>query len=539
MILPRVKTIQTNAEQFILPYWITMQIADVEEAKLSCLMECFFPKSIVTFSADEAHIRTKKQETLGEEAYTLQISGSGIQIGYGSYRGLRNALATVASMAVAGSDGYSLDGTVVEDAPVAAHRGVMLDLARGIMPLERVKDDVILIAKAKINILHLHLYDSKGSCMQLDSLPEACCIENYYSKAQMRELAALADALALEVIPEFDMPAHSKQLLKVLPDLGCALPDGQENTNWTICAGSEEVYSLYETVIQEIAEVFPGEYFHVGGDELEFQDLPQPLLCHWEQCSRCRQKMQEEGLANRQELLYHFLNRINESVKGIGRQMIMWSDQIDCTMPRGLSEDIIMHFWRVAGKGRGPHENCSMNGQLAMGYTMVNSYYPETYVDIESYISSEKLTDWRWDLRPDCDEAYKAQIIGSELCVWEYGNKRQYSHYDRSLAPAIFLMADKLWNGDVLVYDVAYRQALTKGVLGIGAEADLDLFQCLGDVLPPRTEEYAYYEKITCDKEAVLKTLEKLNAVQCLDTGSAFRVETYAKCLEYIVQKLN
>lgn len=538
MILPRIKNMQAYAETFTLPYEITMTAADVEKRKLRVLMGYFFPKSTMKFVTDGAHITVTRQESLGDEAYSLTIGTGGIQITCGSYRGLRNGLATVSAMAVAGTEGYQLDCVAVEDAPAAAHRGIMLDLARGIMPIERLKEDVILIAKAKINILHLHLYDSKGSCMQLDSLPEQCHIENFYSKAQMRELADLADALALEVIPEFDMPAHSRQLLKVLPNLGCDIVEGPAETQWTACAGSEEVYSLYEQVIREIAEVFPGKYFHVGGDELEFLDLAQPRICHWEQCSRCRRKMQEEGLANRQELLYHFLNRINETVKRTGRQMIMWSDQIDCTMPRGLPTDIIMHFWRVAGKGRGPYEGCSMNAQLAMGYSMINSHYPETYVDIESYMSSEKFADWRWDLRPDCDETYKPQIMGSELCVWEYGNKLQYSHYDRSLAPAILLMADKLWNGDVLVYDAAYRQALTKGVLGIGADKDIDLFQCLGDVLPPRKEEYAYYDRITCGKAEILQTLDALKAVQCLDPGSAFRTQTYQNCLEYIAQKL-
>ena len=227
--------------------------------------------------------------------------------------------------------------------------------------------------------LHLHLSDSLGVSVKLDCLPEECCLENYYSKEQMQEVVKLAEALGLEIIPEFDMPGHSTALVRCSSDIVCIV-DGVENTHWTTCAGSEETYKFYEKIINELCDLFPSKYFHIGGDELEFADVPKlNAICHWEQCPKCRKKCEEENLKDRQELYYYFINRIYEIVKKTGRQMIMWSDQIDCMRPADLPKDILMQFWRVAAPGRGPFEGCSLNAQLKMGYQIINSHFPETY----------------------------------------------------------------------------------------------------------------------------------------------------------------
>jgi len=537
MVLPRMKQFQEEEGFYLLPFEIALCVGAQYEEKTRKLVALFLPGSKVCGANENAHIiAVKTPKKIHEEEYRLVINKAGVSIEFCTYRGLRNALATLSMMAYTREEGFLLKHINAEDYPVAQHRGIMLDLARGIKPIDTLKADILLAAKAKMNILHLHLYDSKGVCFKMDCLPRECCLDNCYTKDQMREIVHLAEVLALEIIPEFDMPAHSKKLVGCLENLACDVDGTEGNTRWTVCAGTEDTYILYEQVINEIAELFPGEYIHVGGDELEFRNrLELEQLCHWNYCRKCRKKMEEEHLADRQELLHYLLLRIYAMVKKAGRKMMMWSDQLDCNRPAVLPKDIRMQFWRVAGKGNGPRENCSMNNQLKMGYTLINSHFPETYVDFERYMTAQSISDWRWDRRPETEPQYAQQILGSEICAWEYGNHEKYAHYDRSLASTMMVMADKLWNGDVLNFDEAYETALTKAVLGTVAPEGLNIFRCIGSVLPPRENTYAYWDQITCTKEDIAETLVRLESLQPRDYGEGFRLNAYKDMLHNVL----
>lgn len=188
-----------------------------------------------------------------------------------------------------------------------------------------------------------------------------------------------------------------------------------------------------------------------------------------------------------------------------------------------------MQFWRVAEKGRGPVNGCSMNAQLKMGYTVINSYYPETYVDLEEYMSSESLSNWHWHESPQCETFYRDKVIGSELCAWEYGNTKNYPHYDRTLPSAIFLFGDKLWNGKRLEYSDEYSKSMTSSILGASASDDLDVFICIGDVLPPRMSDKLTYPDKTSVTEKLMKYTK--NELLKLSQKGNFFAEIYMKVL--------
>lgn len=537
-MLPRVKNSKVTDQKYILPFNITVSAEEKYKDKLALLFECFFPKSTVVFSDNAPNITVDYKPQENSEGYRLSISDNGIFIECDSYLGLRNALATVSVSAEFCTYGYSIDCAEIEDYPVVAHRGTMLDLGRGIKPFDILIDDVIIIAKAKMNYLHLHLSDRAGVCVKLDCLPSECLLEPCYSKNEMRRLQILASALGLEIIPEFDMPAHSTALVKGYPQIDCKIEG--KNTHWVSCAGNDKTYEVYEKIISEICELFSGEYFHIGGDELEFGDvLSLEALCHWDECPVCQSKIKEENLKNRQELYYYFVNRIHKIVRGFGRRMIMWSDQIDCKNPPKFDKDILMQFWRIAAPKRGPFEDCSFDAQLALGYEFINSYFPETYFDCDEYMSEDTIKDWQPHKRPYCDEKYKDKILGSEACAWEYGNYAKYSHYDRTLAPAVALMADKLWCGDDIPYGEEYEKALTKLVLGISAKYGINLFKCMGTLLPPRNNNLFDAKRIKCSKAEIKAETESLRTIQAVDDGSKNRIRIYLDLLERILNYKN
>jgi len=537
MILPKPIKLQLLDNELLLPFSWTVRIEEEYRDAALFLMETFFPGVRAASAERDCHVTVRKGAFSRSEAYTLQISSAGVSIEIQDFLGLRNALASLSLLAKALPEGYSFPCVFIEDAPEYSHRGVMLDLARGIRPFLTLLEDVVLIARAKMNVLHLHLSDSKGICFQSESLPEACWLPSAYSKEEMIELSSFARNLGLEVIPEFDLPAHSKRLIAVLPQLGCQTGSG-ENCGWTVCPSTEETYRCLEGVLREIAEIFPGKYFHIGGDELDFADVPHiRQTCHWDECARCQEQC-EKNHWDRQDLYYHCILRVYEMVKKLGRVMVMWSDQLDCSRPSPLPRDIVMQFWRVSGKGRGPVENCSLNNQLKMGYSAINSHYKETYVDLDSYMNPEKLADWRPTRRPEVDPSLQKQILGSEICAWEYGNAQRYPHYDRTLAPSVFLMADRLWRDGDLVINEEYEKALTRAVLGASCPEDFNLCLFFGSPIPPRSEKAAYFERIQCTAKDVVFARGLLIKQNPPDHGSRYRIRSYLLALDAVLEFL-
>ncbi len=539
MVIPSVKQEQATGRSFFTGTALSICVCDVYAEKACTALRAFLPQCTVTRQTQNAFITVLEDARFaGEpEAYRLELCESGAVIVCADYMGLRNALAVFSTLAVCRDGALQLPETCIEDAPAARHRGVMLDLAGGIKPLDALYSDLTLMAKARMNRVQLYLFDRLGTVLQLKSLPKSCWMAGAYTRQQMRELCAFADALGLTVIPEFDMPAHSQKLRECFAEFCCdaAVPEGKAVTS--VCTGEPALYALYENIIHELLDIFPGPYFHMGGDEVEMLDLN--VVCLWDNCPKCRRLREENDLADRQEQYYYFVRRIHEIVKKAGRTLIMWSDQLDCPRGAQLPQDIIMHFWRVAHPARGPHTGCSMEAQAVLGYTIINSYYPETYTFTGEPIimSAESLRRWRWDREPDCAEEYAGQILGSELCAWGYTLLPLCSYMDRFLPSAIVLMADKLWSGGTLEYTDEYCRLLTRILLGAAAPEGLNIFAAVGDLLPPAENDRACHsERVTCSRSELEAIRTALSLPQTYLAGDALRAGVYLACAEYALQ---
>ncbi len=536
MLIPQVRQATYTGDTLTLPLTMRLQ---AEAAVLANACQCAsLLLEATVMPGEDPHILAV-QTDLPAEGYRLTV-GDAVRVEYADYRGLCHALATVSGLLTACDGGYTLPRGHIEDAPTAAHRGVMLDVARGIKPIDELKEDMAYLARARMNILHLHLFDSVGCAVALDCLPTECILQKHYTKEEVAQIVQLAEVLGLEIIPEFDLPAHSKKLTAVIPETACAIEG--HNSGWVTCAGSEKTFEIYEAIIDEIVTLFPGgRYFHIGGDELEMADEPRlDDFCHWDDCPRCQRRMAQEGLRDRQELYYYVMGRVHKMVKQRRRQTVMWSDQIDCTRPCPLPQDIVMHFWRIAGRGRGPVDGCSFDAQLSMGYKAINSHYLEAYIEAEGEMSEDTIRDWRWDRRPSCDETRRQQILGGELCAWNYGVQEdprwapdEFVYINRGLAPGAMLMGDKLWNGEDFVCDDRFRQKLTRAVLGPHTPKGLDIWKAFGSIMPPKSNtQLAYYDKITCTDEELRAVLEALRGMP-----ATRRVTLHADAVEAILKQ--
>ena len=206
---------------------------------------------------------------------------------------------------------------VVFDYPRLRHRGLMIDESRSFKGLAFLKKQIDAMALLKLNILHLHLDDSAGWRIESDAYPNLTAMTawrkgytyheweagkyrfttqddpegygGYYSKEELKELVAYAAERFITVIPEIEMPGHSMEVGYAYPEVLCVLPDGRRHTGaWDLCPGSESTYSLLEAVLEEVMDIFPSPYIHIGGDEATMKT--------WSQCVNCRKRWRKRDI---------------------------------------------------------------------------------------------------------------------------------------------------------------------------------------------------------------------------------------------------
>ena len=420
----------------------------------------------------------------------MTVTESRISVGFRDARGAVNGAASVALLLRK----KKLPLCEIIDYPSCSYRSVLLDMARGLPREEDIKNAIKYMALAKYNRLHLHLIDAKGPCYVSEALPEYKFIGNgeQCSKDFLRELAKLCHSYAIEIVPEIEIPAHATALCTAHPEFKCQVEDAH---SWTICPGNDDVWDFFRALVGELAEIFPAcEYIHVGSDELEFADLQNPRLCHWDDCPRCAALRKQEGLADRQAEFYYVIEKIHGIVTSLGKKMMMWNDQIDSSRDVPISRDILLQYWRIAGKGRGPYEGCTFEKLLEKGFKVINSFYPYTYFDLDRYLSSEKLKTWTPFTQPEHSPKYSHQILGGEACAWEFGNYETYPFYPHATPPVVAVFGDKLWGLGDREFSDEYRAALAEFVFG--DDSFKDIFDCLGDIFPPRDREMITYADI-------------------------------------------
>ncbi|NLI54729.1 MAG: beta-N-acetylhexosaminidase [Clostridiales bacterium] len=298
---------------------------------------------------------------LPAEGYTVAAGSDGIVVETGGVAGAVYAAATLSQM-LAENDG-ALPFCRIEDEPRFAWRGFLLDVCRHFFPMETVRRLVDLLAYDKFNRLHLHLSDDQGFRFESERFPllnsvgswrESTLIKHggkayqdglphggYYTKEELRALVQYAKARGVEIIPEFDMPGHALSVMAAYPELACFPEPTKVATRFGVtdfskklyCAGSEKTYDFLFALLDEVMDVFPFEYVHIGGDEAVKAD--------WKRCGKCQTVRREQGLKDERELQGYFLNRVIGHIESRGRRAVVWNDGL-C---RTLTDSAVVQYW--------------------------------------------------------------------------------------------------------------------------------------------------------------------------------------------------
>lgn len=405
------------------------------------------PSAVLEKSAKKADVRLSVDKSLAEEQYRLTIDPKDrIVITGGSAKGvwwglqsLSQILIESASKAEGGQ--LKLAGLEIEDWPEFAYRGAMLDCCRHFIPFEDVKKYIDIMAYHKLNTFHWHLTEDQGWRIEIKKYPLLTEIgskredtlvnhlrekeENrvydghphsgFYTQEQARELVAYAAARQITVIPEIEMPGHAEAALASYPYLGCRQTGYVTLPVWGIipevfCMGRESTFKFFEDVLDEICEIFPGEYIHIGGDE-----CPRD---RWKECPDCQRRMKEEGLTEVGQLQGYQLKRVEKYLNAKGRHIIGWDEILES----GATPTATVMSWRGP---QGGVKAAKMGNKVVMAPN--NYFYLDYYqtadpeankepLGIGGYVSLEKC--WSFDPFDQLTETEKSYIYGIQANTW-------------------------------------------------------------------------------------------------------------------------
>ena len=283
---------------------------------------------------------TDESGTYGDEGYAIQLDSRGVTVTAGTESGFFYAEQTLRQL----RESAELPCLSITDRPAFRYRGFLIDSARHMQSVEELKTLIDAAALLKFNKFHWHLSDDQGFRIESERFPLLNSVGSYrdssdfgsehlnvryggyYTKAEIRDLVAYCAERRIEVIPELDVPGHATAMIAAYPALSCRrlsipLETKQGIFNNLLCAGSEETFSFLFELLDEICELFPSQYIHLGGDEAP--------KTYWEKCPKCRAKKAELGFDNLEQLQGWFTNRLIAHLAENGKKAIVWNESLN------------------------------------------------------------------------------------------------------------------------------------------------------------------------------------------------------------------
>ncbi len=287
----------------------------------------------------------------GAEGYELRLAPGGVVLRANTSAGFYYGGQTLCQLCTpGGKPAKTLPGVHVVDAPRYSWRGMHLDVGRHFMPVEFVKRYLDLLAMHKYNVFHWHLTEDQGWRIEIKKYHKLTEVSawrdqdgkrygGFYTQREIREVVRYAAERHITIVPEIEMPGHTQAVLAAYPELSCTGGPFEVANEWGIfkevfCAGNDQTFVFLENVLAEVAELFPGKYLHIGGDE-----CPKD---RWEACPKCQARIQAEGLADEHELQSYFIKRIARVLAQHNKRLIGWDEILE----GGLAPSATVMSWR-------------------------------------------------------------------------------------------------------------------------------------------------------------------------------------------------
>ena len=412
-----------------------------------------------------------KEDTAQPEGYTLSVDSLRVRITGGSADGLFYGIQALRkSLPVGEFSSVELPAVEITDYPRFGYRGMHLDIARHFQDIDFIKKYIDILALHNMNTFHWHLVDDQGWRVEIKKYPLLTTISTtrketvigrnsgvwdgkpygegmFYTQEQLREVVEYAAERHIDIIPEIDMPGHMVAVLAAYPELGCT---GGPYDVWTIwgvsedllCAGNDQTIQFCKDVLDEIVEIFPYEYIHIGGDEC-------PKV-RWEECPKCQARIEAEHLHNtsakspEEALQGWFMRQMSDHLAGYGKKVIGWDEILD---GENLGENIVIMSWRGDAGGikaaqRGVPAIMVPNNLLYFDYYQTKEVDREPFA-IGGYNPIENV--YAYDPLAKIPTENHDYIIGVQANIWtEYIHTTD--HIEHMALPRMSALAEVQWS---------------------------------------------------------------------------------------------
>ncbi|KIC00597.1 beta-N-acetylhexosaminidase [Flavobacterium sp. JRM] len=421
-IIPQPVKIEQKEGTFIIPSSVQIVVDKKLQKSAHYIGSDFFAttgiKPIVSIGKgnkkDGISFLVDEKLNLPNDGYELSVTKKGVVIKGKSSNGVLNGLQSLLQICSAKE---VKKGTIpfvkIEDYPRFEWRGMMLDCSRQFFDKQTVKNYIDWLAAHKMNVFHWHLTDDNGWRAEIKSMPDLTLkgawrgpgevllpsygsgnkrYGGYYTQADMKEVVAYAAARGISIMPEIEIPGHSRAVTAAYPEIGCVTTQetksvqGEVKNVW--CVGREENYQILDSIIREVSEMFPFEYIHVAGDEVN--------RANWEHCPKCKALMEKEGYTDTFQLQNYFFRRVEKIVEKYNRKTAGWNEIL-----KGgeINPNTLISAWQGISYGiesaKKGYETVMMPGQF-------------TYFDMAQ---SENERGHRWAAITDTKRAYSFEPI--------------------------------------------------------------------------------------------------------------------------------
>src|SRR5579863_2320583 len=445
-LMPMPASVQMQTGQLLIDPSFSVGISGQSDAQLQRAVERFLddlrrqtgmpPLDMKVTNPAQARLvvhcdhESKAVQELGEdESYSLEISAAGAKLDATTTLGIMRGLETFLQLVQTTSDGFAAPAITIHDKPRFPWRGLMIDVGRHFITLDVLKRNLDGMAAVKLNVFHWHLSDNQGFRVESKKFPKLQEMGSdglFYTQDEVRDLIAYAHDRGIRVVPEFDMPGHSTAWFVGYPELASGPGPYQIERKWGVFdpamnPAEDRTYKFLDTFIGEMANLFPDQYFHIGGDEVNGKE--------WDANPNIQAFMHAHGLKTNQDLQAYFNTRVQKIVSKHGKIMVGWDEILRPDLPK----DIVVQSWRGQD---------SLAAAARQGYRGILSfgYYLDLMWPASRHYAIDPMSDGAANLAPE----ERRRILGGEACMWsEYVSPE---NIDSRIWPRVAAIAERLWS---------------------------------------------------------------------------------------------
>ncbi len=445
---------------------------------------CRFSAALETATGVKSHfwrrgLHFDLNSSLAPEEYVVDVNKKGVWVQASSLNGFVYACETLKQMLPAAIYGQEKENASwvlpyvhIADKPRFAYRGALLDAGRYFWSVEETKRFLDVMAAYKLNRFHWHLTEDQGWRVEIKKYPKLTEVGawragtqvgrdpnttdgvrygGFYTQEELRDVVAYAAARGITVIPEIDLPGHTVAALASYPELGCTGGPYEVRQIWGIsqnilCAGNEEAFRFIESVLEEVMDIFPSEYIHIGGDECFGNREERKGLVPWDKCPKCAARMAELGIQAGPEARHYLQNyvtaRIQKYLADNGRKVIGWDEILQGELAPGAT----VMSWRGTKGGIKAVEK-GMDVVMSPNTYLYLDYYQSEEQDKEpmaygKYLPIEKV--YSYEPMKGMPKGAEPHILGIQANLWtEFVPTNERLEY--MLLPRLCAAAEVAW----------------------------------------------------------------------------------------------